>query len=98
MRKDVKWDERFNIGVDVVDQEHRKLFSIVRRLVSLSEDEKNRQWACAEGIKYFKYYTAKHFAQEEKYMRSIGYGVYIMHKQLHVYFIDRKLHAIEQVL
>ncbi|RKI40164.1 hypothetical protein D7V86_04180 [bacterium D16-51] len=98
MRKDVKWDERFNIGVDVVDQEHQKLFSIVRRLVNLSEDEKSRKWACAEGIKYFKYYTAKHFAQEERYMRSIGYSGYKMHKQLHDDLKGRTLPVLEKDL
>ena len=31
MTNEVKWNERFNIGVEVVDKAHQRLFSIVRR-------------------------------------------------------------------
>ena len=53
MAKEVTWDDQFEIGVNSIDNAHRKLFSIVRRLIHLSRDENNGKWACAEGIKYF---------------------------------------------
>ena len=40
MKKEVKWDERFNIGVDNIDKAHQKLFSIVRKLIYLNQQEK----------------------------------------------------------
>ena len=40
MKKEVKWDERFNIGVDNIDKAHQKLFSIVRKLIYLNQEEK----------------------------------------------------------
>ena len=98
MTNQVNWNERFNIGVEVIDKAHQKLFSIVRRLVNLSQDEKSGRWACAEGIKYFKYYTMKHFAEEEEYMRSIGYSGYEMHKCLHDNLRDMTLPALEKDL
>lgn len=98
MTNQVNWNERFNIGVEVIDEAHRELFSIVRRLVNLSGDEKSGRWACAEGIKYFKYYTMKHFAEEEEYMRSIGYRGYKMHKRLHDNLRDMTLPALEKDL
>lgn len=98
MTNEVKWNERFNIGVEVVDKAHQRLFSIVRRLINLSEDEKSGQWACAEAIKYFKSYTIKHFAEEEEYMRSIGYKGYEMHKKLHDNLREITLPALEKDL
>lgn len=98
MTNQVNWNERFNIGVEVIDKAHRKLFSIVRRLAVLSQDEKSSRWACAEGIKYFKYYTLKHFAEEEEYMRSIGYKGYEMHKSLHDNLRGMTLPALEKDL
>lgn len=83
MSKEAEWNKQFNIGIDSIDNAHRKLFSIVHRLVHLSRDENNGQWACAEGIKYFKNYAIEHFADEEAYMRSIGYKDYEIHKRLH---------------
>ena len=68
MAKEIKWNDRFNVGVESIDSAHRKLFSIVGKLIALNEDEAKQQHACREGIKYFKSYTMKHFADEEAYI------------------------------
>ena len=98
MSKEAEWDKRFNIGVDSIDNAHRKLFSIVRKLIHLSKDEHNGQWACAEGIKYFKNYTIEHFTDEEAYMQSIGYKGYEIHKHLHDDMRYKTLPALEKDL
>lgn len=98
MKKEVKWDERFNIGVDNIDKAHQKLFSIVRKLIYLNQEEKKGQWACAEGIKFFKYYADKHFAEEEAYMISIHYPGYELHKHLHDDLRNKTLPALERDL
>ena len=98
MSKETEWDKRFNIGVHSIDNAHRKLFSIVRKLIRLSRDENNGQWACAEGIKYLKNYTIEHFTDEEAYMRSIGYEGYKVHKRLHDDMRYKTLPALEKDL
>ncbi len=92
----IKWNDRFNIGVEVVDKAHQKLFSIVGKLIVLNEEEKKQQHACREGIKYFKNYTLKHFAEEEAYMQSIGYPGYELHKKLHDNMCHNTLPALEE--
>lgn len=98
MSKETEWNKQFNIGVDSIDNAHRKLFSIVQKLIHLSEDENNGQWACAEGIKYFKNYATEHFTDEESYMRSIGYEGYEIHKHLHDGMRYKTLPALEKDL
>lgn len=98
MAKEIKWNKRFDIGVDSIDKAHRKLFSIVHKLSCLNENENNGPWACAEGIKYFKNYAITHFAEEEAYMKSIGYKGYEMHKRLHDDMRDKTLPALEKDL
>ena len=98
MAKEIEWNERFNIGVEEVDKAHRRLFSVVRKLMELSEDEKRGRWVCEEAIKYFKSYTVKHFAQEEEYMRSIHYSGYEVHKRLHDVMRDKTIAALEKDL
>lgn len=98
MSKKAEWNERFNIGVDSIDNAHQKLFSIVRKLIHLSKDENNGQWACAEGIKYFKSYAIEHFTDEETYMQSIGYKGYEIHKRLHDDMRYKTLPALEKEL
>ncbi|MBD5476751.1 MAG: hemerythrin family protein [Lachnospiraceae bacterium] len=98
MVKEIKWNDRFNIGVDSIDSAHRKLFSIVGKLIALNEDPARQQHACREGIKYFKSYTIKHFADEEAYMQSIDYPGYSIHKSLHDNMRDKTLLVLEAEL
>ena len=98
MAKEIEWNERFNIGVEEVDKAHRRLFSVVRKLMELSEDEKRGRWVCEEAIKYFKSYTVKHFVKEEEHMRSIHYSGYEVHKRLHDVMRDKTIPALEKDL
>ncbi len=79
----IQWQDRFNIGVEIVDQAHRRLFSIVGKIMELYVERHDSKFACVEGIKYFKAYALKHFSEEEAYMREIGYAGYAAHKRLH---------------
>lgn len=96
MPNTIKWNDRFNLGVDSIDKAHQKLFSIVHKMVNLNDDEKNRKWICEEGIKYFKNYAIKHFADEEAYMQSIGYSGYSTHKRIHDNMKNKTLPALEK--
>lgn len=98
MSKETEWDKRFNIGIDSIDNAHRKLFLIVRKLLHLIKDENNGHWACAEGIKYFKNYAIEHFTDEEAYMQSINYKGYEIHKRLHDDMRYKTLPALEKDL
>lgn len=79
----IQWQERFSIGVEQIDQAHHNLFSIVQKIMDLYVERHEDKFACVEGIKYFKAYTFQHFAEEEAYMREIGYPGYQAHKRLH---------------
>ena len=93
-----EWQEEFNIGVDVIDKEHQRLFKIINKLFRMKEEEKNGQWACQEGIKFFKGHAVKHFADEEAYMLSIGYEGLEQHRRIHKGFRENTLPALEQEL
>lgn len=94
----IKWNDRFNVGVETIDRAHEKLFSIVGNLIALNEDEHKQLHACRESVKYFKSYALKHFAEEEAYMQSINYAGYAMHKSLHDNLRDETLPALEAEL
>lgn len=92
------WQDHFNIGVEIIDKEHRKLFSILNRLLDFSEQEEKSQWVCQEGIKYFKDHAMKHFTEEEMYMASINYKNFDTHRRLHDDFRKNTLPALEHEL
>lgn len=98
MEPQFEWRDEFNIGVETVDQEHRRLFKIINKLFAFREDEKDNQWTCQEGIKYFKSHAVNHFNDEEAYMESIGYEGLEQHRRIHQSFREDTLPALEQEL
>lgn len=94
----LQWQERFNIGVEMIDQAHRRLFSIVQKMMALYVERHEDKFACVEGIKYFKAYALKHFAEEEAYMRKIGYTGYLAHKKIHDRMRYETLPELERLL
>lgn len=98
MESQLVWEERFNIGVDVIDKEHKNLFRVINKLFVLGEDVAKSQWACQESIKYFKSHAIKHFSDEEEYMQSIDYSGYKIHKRVHDNFREQTLPALEREL
>ena len=98
MNTEFVWLDEFNIGVDIIDREHQRLFKIINKLFTFKEEEKNSQWACQEGIKFFKSHALKHFTDEEAYMASIGYQGLEQHKRVHKGFRENTLPALEEEL
>lgn len=96
--ENISWDDKFNIGVDVIDKAHAKLFRIMNKLIDMSEDEENNQTTYKEGIKYLEAYSMTHFSEEESYMRSIRYQGYAQHKKVHDNFRDKTLVTLKKDL
>lgn len=92
------WNDRFNIGVESIDKEHKRLFKIINKLYIFKEEEGSSQWACQEGIKFFKKHAVEHFEDEENYMESIGYEWLEQHRFLHKGFRDVLLPTLEREL
>lgn len=98
MESQLVWKDEYNIGVDVIDKEHQRLFKIINKLFAFSNEEKKSQWACQEGIKFFKDHAVKHFTEEEEYMASIHYERLNVHMHIHREFRERTLPALEEEL
>lgn len=98
MESQFAWLEEYNIGVPQIDKEHQRLFRIINKLFSLKEEGKQRQWACQEGVKFFKSHAITHFADEEAYLESIHCEGREQHARLHQGFRENTLPALEKEL
>lgn len=98
MENQLEWNNRYNIGVDLIDKEHKKLFRILKKLFDFGQEELKSEWVCREAVKYFKEHALAHFQDEENYMASIGYSGFEMHKRIHTNFRDTTLPALEKEL
>ena len=92
------WEDNYNVGVDIIDKEHKKLFSILNKLFDFGNTEEKSHFACQEAIKYFKDHAIQHFADEEAYMASIDYPGLTAHRRIHQDFRERTLPALENEL
>lgn len=99
MSNQLVWQDEFNIGVDEIDKEHRRLFKIINKLFA-AEDSGNDNYrrTCQEGIKFFRGHALKHFDDEELYMAAMGYEGLERHKKIHKGFREHTLPALEQEL
>ncbi len=89
----IVWEERFAIGIPIVDSEHKRLVEMCNELykaiVSGKADE--RKTFVFNTLKECVDYVKTHFAHEEKLMQVCGYKDFDMHKKEHVEFTKKVL-------
>lgn len=98
MGNQLVWDKRYELGVDVIDKEHKKLFRILDKLMDFGQQDMKSKWVCQESVKYFKEHAVQHFLDEENYMKSINYAGFDKHKYIHDNFREITLPALEREL
>lgn len=78
-------------GIDFIDEEHTKLFSIANNAYELLTDQfiPDKYDYILEVINELKEYTKYHFDHEETYMNSIGYKRILSQKVAHDDFIEK---------
>lgn len=81
------WQEDLNTGIEVIDQQHRRIVEMLNHLYSA---QKNRErTVVAEVIDELIDYTLSHFAFEEELMEEAGYPFCAAHKRVHEVFGKR---------
>lgn len=80
------WEDRYAIGVKLIDDQHKELFQNATEglLLSIqSPDMYRSKQNCINTIDFLKNYVVQHFKDEEAYQQSIGYAGYEAHKRQH---------------
>lgn len=87
----VAWKEEYELGIEKIDQQHRKLFEIAGRAYDILKDQfsLDKYDQIVEIIEELKDYAIYHFNSEEEYMQSIGYKRLFSHKVQHEEFIEK---------
>lgn len=70
-----EFKDEFLTGIEMIDNEHRKLFEIANELYDLRHEEfiPDKYDNIRKILEELKDYTMIHFEHEEEYMKSIGY-------------------------
>ena len=83
--------DEFRTGIEIVDEEHKKLFEIIGNIHKAIEAEllHDKFDVILDILDELKEYTQVHFADEENYMKEIGYDGLAYQEILHQNFIDK---------
>lgn len=87
----LKWNEKYSIGVPVIDEQHKKLFDIGGRAYTLLKDEfsLDKYDKIVSIIQELAEYADYHFNYEEDYMKEIGYRKFLSQKVSHTGFMEK---------
>ncbi|BAH77657.1 bacteriohemerythrin [Solidesulfovibrio magneticus] len=78
----IEWTPALSIGLENIDEEHKKLIAICNKLAHNIKGPSNSQ-VITEEFKDLRAYTVYHFSNEEKYQKTIHYPEANAHAQEH---------------
>ncbi|MEA3523422.1 MAG: hemerythrin family protein [Campylobacterota bacterium] len=83
---ELKWNDSYLIGNSEVDAEHKNLFAIAHKALTIV-DPSQRKAKIKKMIQELYSYTKTHFSNEEAYMSSIKYPYLKEHMKIHEHII-----------
>ncbi len=93
------WNEKLELGVHEMDEEHKVLVGKINHLVKSLEEfrVKNSREELLASFNDLAGYTIQHFKDEEAFMRSIEYPLLASHQKIHQKLIETVVAFGEQI-
>ncbi len=87
----IKWKEEYSLGIEIIDEQHQKLFEIAGRAYEIMKDQFSidKYDDIIAIIDELKEYAVYHFQSEEAYMQGISYRKFLSHKVMHDDFVQK---------
>jgi hemerythrin-like metal-binding protein len=89
-RKFFPWKPEYNLGIELIDNQHQQLTGIIDELFVSVQELKQIEQAKIVIQKLFDY-TEFHFGMEEKYFEKFGWKESPLHKAEHKKFVNKIL-------
>jgi hemerythrin len=84
----IKWTPDLSVGEEVIDKEHQKWIALLNDFYQGLMDGKSKE-KLTELVIGMLDYTKYHFANEERYMKSINYPDFEQHKEKHDQYVAK---------
>jgi len=78
----IKWEAKYEVGVPVIDAQHKTLFDHVNTLFDAMQAGHGKD-EIGKTLAFLARYTVDHFKTEEDLMRRSSYPGYEAHKAIH---------------
>ncbi|MCX8069933.1 MAG: bacteriohemerythrin [Thermodesulfovibrionales bacterium] len=90
------WSEDLAVGIDEIDNQHKKLIGLINQLAILKEQQTSDREYIHSLLSELFNYTIYHFFTEEQIMENISYPEYGSHKMEHVNLSARVVDYFER--
>jgi hemerythrin len=93
-----EWNENYELGIQEIDLQHKKLIGISNELYDVAtKDDVNLKLTMSKILKNLTDYTVYHFTSEEEFMKKYGYEGVPMHKIAHDNFVAEVTQQIKKL-
>lgn len=89
----IKWEKKYSVGIQKIDEEHKMMVDLINQACD-SAELMEADDATAELLQSMRVYAERHFATEESFMREYGFAAMDDHVQKHNLFRERVAAAI----
>ncbi|WP_125153231.1 bacteriohemerythrin [Clostridium rectalis] len=82
------WKEKYRVGVDLIDLQHKELFKRVSEFINIVQDKNTTKWKdkiqqIKKTMIFMQEYVVSHFDAEEAYQKKINYPDKKNHEKIH---------------
>jgi hemerythrin len=91
--ENIIWDDSFDIQVEVIDAQHRRLVELMNRLIAM-QDQTTSDDEIADILGAMTNYLGYHFETEEQMMIDHGYPELESHREEHQTFVTQTAYFI----
>ena len=87
----MNWCETFSVGIQGIDDQHKKLFELIAKTgsVSFSDDVETLHDEIVRVLVKLNLYTIYHFETEERLLALNGFSALEDHKKEHAKFVEK---------
>ncbi len=103
MYKMIEWEDKFSVGISIIDDEHKKLIGILNMVIFVKGHNDNPE-EIREVLREITNYALTHFATEETYMKKYNFPEYQDHKEEHrgfsveiISYLDKMIKGNSQI-
>jgi len=82
------WDDGMSVGIDAIDDDHKKIIAILAKLLSAAHDKVSSQ-TIEDIFTELEHYVVLHFQREEDLLDQINFSDFDNHKKSHQGFVDK---------
>ncbi len=96
-REDIKWDDKYSVGISMIDEEHKKFIGILNKVIYAKGHNGNPE-EIKEVLGEMDEYSHKHFSIEEACMIKFNFPEYQSHRNEHLDFTSKTIASYNKLV